>query len=79
MLTFMDMVTSNNVLACMQLAGLCENVFNLANGNGNGNGSGRQSPTCSPTSTISAVSKLVQEHSEANGKLTTVTQRLEEV
>ncbi len=70
------MVTLNKS-TCMQLAGLCENVSNLASGNGSG--SGRQSPTCSPTSTISAVSKLAQEHSEANGKLTTITQQLEEV
>ena len=58
----------------IQLTSLCENVSNLA-----GSGGGRQSPTCSPTTTIGAVSKLAQEHSETNGKLTTTTQQLEQV
>lgn len=64
-------------ITCMQLASLCENVFNLARGGGGGDG--RQSPTHSPTTTISAVSRLIQEHSETNGKLATVTQQLEKV
>ena len=72
MLSLNFIVTSNK----LQLASLCENVSNLVSGSGSG---GRQSPTCSPTATISAVSKLVQEHSEANGKLIKVTQQLEEV
>ena len=63
-------VTSNK----LQLASLCENVSNLVSGSGSGSG-GRQSPT----TTISAVSKLAQEHSETNDKLTTITQQLEEV
>ena len=60
----------------MQLASLCENVSKLTS---SGSGSGRQSPACSPTTAISAVSKLVQEHSETNGKLATVAQQLEKV
>ena len=65
-------VTSNK----LQLASLCENVSNLVSGSGSGSGSGGRQ---SPTTTISAVSKLAQEHSETNDKLTTITQQLEEV
>ena len=61
----------------MQLASLCENVSNLVRGSGGDDGG--QSPTCGPTTTISAVSRLVQEHSETNGKLATVTQQLKKV
>ena len=63
----------------MQLANLCDAVSNLVGSVGDG--ADGQSPTyaCSPSSTIRAVSKLVQEHSETNNRLTIVRQRLEVV
>lgn len=80
MLSYTDIYSHFEQITCTQLASLCENVSSLACGSGSGSGGGdRQSPTCSPTTTVSAVSKLIQEHSEISGKLTTVKQQLKKV
>ena len=81
-LSYTDIYSHFEQITCIQLASLCENVSSLTCGSGSGSGDGggdRQSPTCSPTTTVSAVSKLVQEHSEISGKLTTVKQQLKKV
>lgn len=58
---------------CLQLSSLCEKVSSLTGSDI------RSSAPCNPTTVIGAVSRLAQKHSEANDKLITITQQLEQV